>query len=103
VAATRYSQPLEIPDDLGAQMATPVTGRVRLPNCIVWSGQGEFDPEDRRDRMYLNQVVMTEGAEDYLRRCIDVEHLVEMWNDMRIPPHVRERGRRRLRERDLIA
>lgn len=42
VAATCFSRPVEIPDDLGEDMAAPVTGRVRLPNRIAWSGQGAF-------------------------------------------------------------
>ena len=103
MAATRFSRPVEIPDDLGDDAVAPVTGRVKLPNRIAWSGQGEFDLEDRRDRMYVYQLVMTEGTEDDVRRYIDVDHLVEMWNDMWLSPHVRERWRRWLRDRDLIA
>ena len=40
---------------------------------------------------------------DDVRRYIDVARLVEMWKDMWLSPHVRERWRRWLRDRDLIA
>lgn len=103
MAAIRFCRPVEIPEDLGGGIVAPVTGRVKLPNRIAWSGQGEFDLEDRRDRMYVYQLVMTEGSEDDVRRYIDVAHLVEMWDDMWLSPHVRERWHRWLRDRDLIA
>lgn len=51
--------------------------------------------------MYVYQLVMTEGAEDDLRLYIDVAHLVEMWDDMWLSPHVCERWHRWLRDRDL--
>ncbi len=62
---------MEIPDDLDEDTVAPVTGQVRLPNRIAWSGQGEFDLEDRRDRMYEYQIVMTGGTEDDVRRYIE--------------------------------
>ncbi|WP_420442912.1 hypothetical protein, partial [Candidatus Poriferisodalis sp.] len=103
VATTRFSRPVKIPDDLGEDTVAPVTGRVRLPNRIAWSGQGEFDLEDRRDRMYVYQLVMTEGTEDDVRRYINVDHLMEMWSGMWLSPPVHERWQHWLRDRDLIA
>ncbi len=52
--------------------------------------------------MYVYQLVMTEGGEDDVRRYIDLDHLLEMWHDMWLSPHVRERWDRWLRDRELI-
>lgn len=100
---TRFSRPIEIPDDLANGTVAPLTGPVKLPNSIAWSGQGEFDLNDRRDRMYVYQLVMTEGTTDDVRRHIDLGHLLEMWHDMWLSPHVRDSWDRWLRDRDLIA
>ena len=102
MVTTRFSRPVEIPDDLADGAVAPLGGRVKLPNRIAWSGQGEFDLDSRRDRMYVYQLVMTEGAEDDVRRYIDLDHLLEMWPDMWLSPHVRERWDRWLRDRELI-
>ena len=103
MAATRFSRPVEIPDDLADRTVAPLRGRVKLPNRIAWSGQGHFDLDDRRDRMYVYQLVMTEGTPDDMRRYIDLDHLLEMWHHMWLPPYVREIWDRWLRDRDLIA
>ena len=102
VAATRFSRPVEIPDDLADCTAASASGRVRLPQRLAWSGQGEFDLNDRCDRAYVYQLVMTEGTEDDVRRFIDVDLLVQMWDDIWLSPHVRERWHRWLGDRGLI-
>ena len=102
VTARRFSRPVEIPDDLTDCTVAPASGRVRLPQRLAWSGQGEFDLDDRCDRAYVYQLVMTEGTEDDVRRFIDVDLLVQMWDDMWLSPHVRERWRRWLGDRGLI-
>ncbi len=103
VAATRFTRPIEIPDDLADRTVAPMSGRVKLPNRLAWSGQGEFDLGDRRDRMYVYQLVMTEGTAEDVRRYIDLGLLVEMWAEMWLSPHVRERWERWLRDRSLVA
>jgi len=103
VATTRFFRAVEIPDDLVKCTVAPERGRVKLPSRLAWSGQGEFDLGDRRDRMYVYQLVMTEGTCDDVRRYIDLKLLVEMWSDMWLSPHVRERWDDWLRDRELIA
>ena len=53
--------------------------------------------------MYVYQLVMTEGTCDDVRRYIDLSLLLEMWHDMWLSPHVRERWDCWLRDRELIA
>ncbi|WP_420440825.1 transcriptional regulator [Candidatus Poriferisodalis sp.] len=103
MSATRFTRLVEIPDDLADGTVAPERGRVMLPRRLAWSGQGEFDLDDRRDRMYVYQLVMTEGTSDDVRRYIDLRLLVEMWHEMWLSPHVRERWDRWLRDRELIA
>ena len=103
MAATRFTRPVEIPDDLADGTVAPERGRVKLPKRLAWSGQGKFDLDDPRDRMYVYQLVMTEGTCDDVRRYIDLSLLLEMWHDMWLSPHVRERWDCWLRDRELIA
>ncbi len=103
MATTRFTRPVEIPDDLADGSIAPERGRVKLPSRLAWSGQGEFDLDDLRDRMYVYRLVMTEGSCDDVRRYIDLSLLLEMWSDIRLSPHVRERWDCWLRDRELIA
>ena len=103
MSTTRFTRPVEIPDDLSDGSVAPERGRVKLPKRLAWSGQGDFDLDDRRDRMYVYQLVMTEGTSDDVRRYIDLGLLLKMWHDMWLSPYVRERWDYWLRDRELIA
>ncbi|WP_419915769.1 hypothetical protein [Candidatus Poriferisodalis sp.] len=103
MTATRFSRPVEIPDDLGERPAAVQTGRVRLPNHIAWSGQGEYDLDDPQHRMRVYELVMTEGNEDDVRTYVDLEALLGMWDTMWLAPHVREQWADHLRSRSLIS
>lgn len=102
MTATRFSRPVEIPDDLADRAVAPAGGTVQLPSRLAWSGQGSLDLDSPRDRAYLYQLVMTEGTEDDVRRWIDLKLLMQMWDDMWLSPHVRQRWDRWLGDRDLI-
>ncbi|WP_420624614.1 hypothetical protein [Candidatus Poriferisodalis sp.] len=102
MAATRFSRPVEIPDDFGDRPAAVRTGRVTLPNRIAWSGQGEYDLDDPNDRRRVCELVMTEGTEDDVRTYIDPDILLGIWDTMWLAPHVREQWTAHLRSRDLV-
>ena len=88
------------PDDLADGIVGPASERVKLLNRLAWSGQDEFDLHDRPDRVHVHQLVMTEDSADDVRRYIDLGQLVEMWVEMWLSPHVRERWER---DRTLVA
>ncbi|WP_420623312.1 hypothetical protein [Candidatus Poriferisodalis sp.] len=103
MTVTRFWRPVEIPDDHGDRPAAVRTGRVKLPNHIAWSGQGEYDLDDPRGRAHVYELVMTEGNEDDVRTYIDLEVLLGMWDTMWLAPHVREQWAEHLRSRGLIS
>ncbi len=103
VATTRISRPVEIPDDLGDASGVLVTGRVTLPLHVAWSAQGEYDMSNADQMRSVYELVMTEGTEDDVRRFIDLDRLLDVWEDLWLPPHVRERWTTWLQGRGLLA
>ena len=61
-----------------------------------------YDLDDRRDLRCVYARVMTEGLDADVRYYIDVDTLVEVWDELYLSPHVRERWGAWLAERGLI-
>jgi hypothetical protein len=84
------ARPVAIPDDLDESGTARRSGRVELPLRVRWSGPPRvYDLGDRRDRMLVYEQVMTEGTDDDVRRFVEVDEVVSMWNDLVLPRHVR--------------
>ena len=100
-----WSRPVALPDDLGHSGLTPERGVVTLPVNVFWSGPDRsWDLENRRQRIQVYEMVLTEGTENDVRRFIDVDELVRLWSALWLPPHVRSAWSthlRRLRGVDL--
>jgi integrase len=83
-----WSRPVAVPENMGGPK---VTGRVRLPVHIRWSGDPELefdlDDEDYVRRVY--ELVLTEGTEADVRRVVDFDRLVREWDRLWLPEHVR--------------
>ena len=94
--------PVAVPADIEDPTAPKASGVVRLPGHIAWSPPYEYDLEDRRDLRRLYARVMTEGLEADVRFYIDVDILVEVWDELYLSPHVRERWGGWLTERGHI-
>jgi hypothetical protein len=63
---------------------------VTLPLRVQWSApQRTYDLTDRRDRIRVYEQVLREGAADDVRRFIDVDELLALWDDLYLPAHVR--------------
>lgn len=101
-----WSRPVALPDDFGSPGHSPEHGVVTLPVNVFWSGPGrQWDLEDRRQRIQVYEIVLTEGTEDDVRRFIDIDELVRLWPDLWLPPHVRAAWSghlRKLRGVDLV-
>ena len=83
------TRPVAVPDDLGS--ATKATGRVELPIHIRWSGPAvTYDLDDRADRARVYEQVLREGTEDDVRFYVDVDGLLELWDELVLPPTVRQ-------------
>jgi hypothetical protein len=87
-----------LPDNFGSGDETIEIGVVRLPNHVFWSGpERTWDLRDRRQRIQVYELVLTEGTEADVRRFINLDDLVELWTDLWLPPHVRSAWSNHLR------
>lgn len=95
MAQTRTSElgpamrPVAVPDDLSSSMPK-ASGRVELPLHIRWSGPAvSYDLDDRADRARVYEQVLREGTEDDVRFYVDAGKLLELWDELVLPPAVR--------------
>ena len=94
--------PVAIPADIEDRSLPKASGVVTLPGHIAWSPPYEYDLDDRRDLRSAYARVMTEGLDADVRYYIDLDTLVEVWDELYLSPHVRERWGAWLAERGLI-
>lgn len=84
------ARPVAVPEDLDDPSVVKATGRVELPLNIRWSGPPiTYDLTDRTDRARVYEQVLREGIEDDVRFYIDADQLVELWDELVLPPSVR--------------
>jgi hypothetical protein len=82
-------RPVAVPDDLGSTMK--VSGRIELPLHIRWSGPAlTYDLDDRADRARVYEQVLREGTDSDVRYYVDAEQLLDLWDELVLPPAVRE-------------
>ena len=90
---TARVRPVTIPEDIDEATIPKASGRVRLPLRVHWSGPSpearEFDLDDPVERAYVYEIVMREGTADDVRRFIDVDELVALWDQLYLPDNVR--------------
>ena len=73
-----------------------------LPGHVAWSAPRTFDMDNQRQLITMYQTVMTEGLDDDVRYYIDIDVLVELWDDLWLSPYVREAWSAWLHDRGLI-
>lgn len=79
-----------LPEDLDTATVERLTGVVELPLHIRWSGPSRtYDLADRQDRARVYEQVLREGNDDDVRRFIEVDDLIDLWDDLVLPRHVR--------------
>lgn len=79
-----------VPDDLDTTDVENVAGVVELPLHIRWSGPlRHYDLADRKDRARVYEQVLREGNDDDVRRFIRVDDLIDLWDELVLPRHVR--------------
>jgi hypothetical protein len=84
------ARPVAAPGDLDDPLLGRATGRVELPLHIAWSGSPiVYDLGDRADRARVYEQVLREGTERDVRFYIDGEQLLELWDELVLPPTVR--------------
>jgi len=84
------ARPIAVPEDLDDASAAKATGRVDLPLHIRWSGPPiTYDLNDRADRVRVYEQVLREGTEDDVRFFVEANLLLELWDELVLPPAVR--------------
>lgn len=84
------ARPVAVPDDLDDPSAAKAAGRVELPFHIRWSGPRiTYDLADRADRARVYEQVLREGTDQDVRFYVDADQLLELWDELVLPPTVR--------------
>ncbi|MDQ6615076.1 MAG: hypothetical protein M3083_10075 [Actinomycetota bacterium] len=87
---TGWARPVSLPDDVDDSSLQKAAGVVELPAHVSWSGpRFRWDLADRRQRAQVYEIVLSEGTDDDVRRFIDVDELLDVWEDLWLAPHVR--------------
>jgi hypothetical protein len=90
---------VRVPHDLDGAI-DKASGKVRLPLHINWSDPDTvYDLNDRKDRASVYEQVLREGTEDDIRRFIRVQELVELWDELVLPDHIRRAWAEWMRKR----
>lgn len=85
------ARPVAVPDDVDDRRLPKASGLVTLPFHIRWTEPSPlYDLGQRTDRLRVYEQVLREGTPDDVRYYIDVAELSEMFDDLVLPPNVRE-------------
>lgn len=91
-----------IPDDLVDRSLPKAYGVHRLPHHVAWSFPHTFDFDDPARLRLAYQIVMTEGLDEDVLFYIDLDRLLEVWDDLWLSPYVRDAWTEWLQARSLI-
>lgn len=96
------ARPVSIPDDVDDPKVVKARGEVELPLRVRWSGPPKtYDLTDQSDRARVYEQVLREGTDEDVRRFIEIDELVALWDDLVLPRHVRQAWAEWLRGRGL--
>ena len=69
----------------------PVPNVIDLPARIIWSGKRRsFDLSDTEDRAIAYEAIMTNGGAQDILDFINADYLVEIFDQMYLPPTTRD-------------
>ena len=84
------ARPVAVPEDVDDPALVKARGLVSLPLHIRWSAPSlSYDLGDRADRLRVYEQVLREGTDDDIRRFIEVDEMLNLWNELVLPPAVR--------------
>lgn len=85
----RRDLPPEIPEGVDDPGVRKASGIVTLPRWVNWSRQDPtYDLVDRGQRVRVYEQVLREGTAADVRYFIDVDELIDLWDDLVLPPAV---------------
>lgn len=80
---------VELPRSLD-ELRGPTSAVVRLPLRLYWSGPDpravEWRLDKRADCRWLYEIVLREGTVDDVRELVDGATLVQVWDELYLPP-----------------
>lgn len=83
-------EPFVVPDRLWRLDPADALATVTLPLHLHWSGRSRrFVMRDRRDRARVYEIVLREGSAPDLRTYVDGALLVDLWDELVLPPPIR--------------
>ena len=83
-------RPVAVPPDVDDPGLVKASGVVVLPRHVRWSDPPRsYDLTDRKDLLSAYEQVMSEGDDNDVRRFVDVDVVLELWDDMVLPERVR--------------
>ncbi|HVC70263.1 MAG TPA: hypothetical protein VNC61_08405 [Acidimicrobiales bacterium] len=76
----------------GDDPSTPkASGLVQLPVHVRWSGAPKtYDLGLRKDRARVYEQVLREGTTDDVHLYVDVDQLIDLWDELVLPRPVRQ-------------
>jgi len=82
--------PPVIPEDVDDPGVEKASGKVTLPHHVQWTIPGHvYDLGDRRDRVVVYELVLQQGTARDVRYFIEVSTLIDLWDELYLPAHVR--------------
>jgi hypothetical protein len=88
--ARRYARPYVLPESLDA-LSGPVTGVVRLPRHLAWSGSPVYDLDSPGRIVDLYRTVIIEATSpDDLHAYLNSGMVRRLWSYLWLPPVVRQ-------------
>lgn len=81
---------MAIPADIDAADLEKASGLVRLPSNVHWSTPDRvYDLSQMADLRSVYEQVLQEGTEEDVRRFIEVDQVIALWDELVLPDHVR--------------
>ncbi|CAN5326798.1 hypothetical protein BH20ACT3_BH20ACT3_03870 [soil metagenome] len=84
------ARPVAVPDDVDDPTVSKASGMVELPRSVRWSHpRRSYDLDIRSERLLVYEQVLTEGGEEDIRRFVQGDILLDLWDELVLPEHVR--------------
>jgi hypothetical protein len=85
------ARPVAIPEKFDVRGTPKASGIVTLPFNVRWSDPVvAYDMDVRKDRIRVYEQVLREGTEADVLLFIDPDELVELFDELVLPPKVRQ-------------
>jgi hypothetical protein len=85
------TRPIAVPAHLNDPTLPKAKGEVELPLHIRWSGPAmTYDLSNPADRARVYEQVLREGTDEDVLFYIDADELADIFDELVLPPHVRQ-------------